>query len=217
MLYINSVQFLILEEKYMGDVIIENNQSSGFKPMAAGTYAARCVGVVDLGTRSTEWSGETKWQKKIVVLYEVWDKPEEPTVVQTWYTNSLYEGATLSQHLTAWRGRPFTEMEKQKFNISKDIVGVPCYATVTNYTANNGTERHKISNISPLPKEVKCNDKHNECISFSLADYISGNRETFNQLPENLRERVLEAQELQGTENNDDGDGNNGADDFTPF
>ena len=201
----------------MGDVIIKNNQSSGFKPIAAGTYPARCVGVVDLGTRSTKWKGKIKQMKKIVVLYEVWDKPEEPTVVQTWYTNSLYEGATLSQHLTAWRGRPFTEMEKQEFNVTKDIVGVPCYVTVTNKTTKDGKERHKISNINPLPKEVKCNDKHNECISFSLDDYTSGDREIFNQLPENLRERVLEALELQGTENNDDGDGNNGADDFTPF
>ena len=80
----------------MGDVIIKNNQSSGFKPIAAGTYPARCVGVVELGTRSEEYKGEIKQQKKIVVLYEVWDKPEKPTVVQTWYTYSLYEGSNLS-------------------------------------------------------------------------------------------------------------------------
>ena len=61
--------------------------------------------------------------------------------------------------------------------------------------------------------------QYHEDVYFAIEDYQTGNRETFNQLSEGIRNIILRSKELEGT-SVDMGDENNGAslgDEAVPF
>ena len=138
----------------------------------------------------------------------------EPMTISKFYTLSLHEKSNLGADLTSWRGRAFTETEKQGFDIS-NLAGVPCMLNVVE--GNNGKAR--ISTIMPLAKGDEMAGQYNETVIFSLNEYQEGNIESFNKLSDGIRRMVLRCKELEGNDI-DMGDGNNGADigsDDVPF
>jgi hypothetical protein len=141
----------------------------------------------------------------------IWEVPSEvnnngePLTISKFYTLSLHEKATLGQDLSAWRGRPFTEIEKKGFDISK-LCGVTCFINVME--GKNG--RPRVSSIMPLPKDDEIKEQYHESVVFSVDEYQKGNREEFNKLADGIRNIILRSKELHDTQ--DMGDGNNGAD-----
>ena len=138
----------------------------------------------------------------------------EPMTISKFYTLSLHEKSNLGADLTSWRGRAFTETEKQGFDIS-NLKGVACMLNVLE--GNNG--KSKISGIMPLPKGDDMPEQYNDALVFSVDEYQQGNKEAFNQLSDGIRRMVMRCKELEGNDI-DIGDGNNGADlgsDDVPF
>ena len=108
-----------------------------FDPVPQGAHIARCVSVVDLGIQQTPWGSK----EKVYIGFEIpsirveWkDKDgkehEGPALIGSTYTNSIHEKSVLGQHLVNWRGRAFTEEERNGFDLFT-IVGVPCMVSVT--------------------------------------------------------------------------------------
>ena len=64
--------------------------------------------------------------------------------ISKFYTLSLHEKSNLGQDLVSWRGRPFTETERQGFDITK-LIGVTCQLNVMH--TDSGKER--ISSVMP--------------------------------------------------------------------
>lgn len=186
--------------------IIAKSSETSYPKVPIGVHKARCVKVIDLGTQKQEYGGEISWKRQILVI---WELPEElnndqPMTISKFYTLSLHEKSNLGKDLTSWRGRPFTETEKQGFDVTK-LIGVTCQVNVMH--KDNGKE--DISSIMPLGKDDKIAEQFNPSVSFDIGDYQKGQKETFNQLSEGIRRMILRSKELDGIDQTDNGDEGN--------
>ena len=196
----------------MTSIIASGGGSGGFQEVKAGTYSARCIKVIDLGTQQSNFNGEISWRRQVLVIWELpselKEDTTEPLTISKFYTLSLHEKSNLGIDLTSWRGRAFTEKEKQGFDITK-LLGVPCMLNVIE--GNNG--KSKVGSLMPLPKGTEIAEQITPSLSFAVEDYQNGKKEAFNQLSEGIRNIILRAKEFEGIEKEDNGTESAGGDD----
>ena len=180
-----------------------------YPKVPTGGHNARCVKVIDLGTQRSDYGGQITYKRQVLVIWETPDQlnNDQPMTISKFYTLSLHEKSNLGQDLVSWRGRPFTETERQGFDITK-LIGVTCQLNVMH--TDSGKER--ISSVMPLGKNTKINEQFHPSVSFSIDDFQKGKRETFNQLSEGIRKMILRSKELDGIDTSDIGDEGNGND-----
>lgn len=175
--------------------------SSGkdFEPAPEGVHIGRCFGLVDLGTQKTTFKGQTKFQKKVLIQWElplvkrVFDegKGDEPVIVSNRYTNSIGPKSTLSKHLTAWSGKALSGQEE--FDLTK-IVGKPCQLQIIHREVD-GQVFANIAAIMPLPNGMTCPAAINKPVVYDLD---MGKNDVFKSLSERLQERISECAEWTG-------------------
>tara|TARA_R110000751_G_scaffold28979_1_gene75055 strand:- start:4 stop:600 length:597 start_codon:yes stop_codon:yes gene_type:complete len=187
--------------------IIAKTSEQTYPKVPIGMHKARCVKVIDLGTQKQDFKGDVSWKRQALVI---WELPEQlsndlPMTISKFYNLSLHEKSNLGMDLVSWRGRPFTATEADGFDIIK-LLGQTCQLQVMH--KDNGKE--KITNILPLPKDMKINEQYNSSVSFSIDDFQKGQKESFNQLSEGIRNMILRSKELDGLDQSDNGDEGNG-------
>ena len=190
-------------------IIATTSSSDKFVGVSTGVHKARCVRMIDLGTQRSEYQGEVSWKRQILVSWEVpseLSNSGEPLLISKFYTLSLHEKSNLGKDLTAWRGRAFTELEKQQFDITA-LLGVPCMLNIVE--GRNGNT--KVGSVMPLPKNDTLEPQFHESLQFSIDDFENGTNEAFMALSEGIRNIILRSKELENM-NTDLGDENNGAD-----
>ena len=183
-------------------------KSSSFPSVSVGVHKARCIKVIDLGTQKNEFEGNITWKRQALVIWETPDQTNEtsePLTISRFYTLSLHEKSNLGIDLTSWRGRPFSETEKKGFDISK-LIGHTCLLNVI-----QGNKNNKIGSVMPLPKGDKIAEQYHTSVIFDLKEFQNGNKEVFNQLAEGIRNMILRSKELEGLDQSDTGDENNGS------
>jgi len=191
----------------MTSIIAGSGDAPRYPSVSIGVHKARCVKIIDLGTQKSEFDGNVTWKRQVLIIFET---PEElnsegqPLTISKFYTLSLHEKANLGNDLTSWRGRAFSEAEKQSFDISK-LLGVTCLLNVMD---KNG--KPKISSIMPMKKGDPIAEQITQGVVFSLEDFQNGKKEVFNNLSEGIRNIILRSKELEGM-NQDQGDEGNGA------
>jgi hypothetical protein len=139
---------------------ITESTGGDFKPTPEGQHVMVCTRVIDLGTQKTEFNGETKHQRKVLITWEVpgeritVDGSDAPVIHSEKYTWSFHEKANLRKHLENWRGRKFKEEDfagpPNGFNI-KNLLGVPCFGQVIHETATNGKTYANLTAIMAFP------------------------------------------------------------------
>ena len=145
--------------------IVENTSSGGdFKPVPAGLHLARCYRIVDLGTQRSEFDGQEKHQRKIMLGWELHGKDDDgnelvtehgdPLAIFKNYTLSWNDKATLRIDLQAWRGKPFTEAEMRRFDIST-VLGAWCMVNVIPRPGKNGKIYSNVKSVSPVAAMIK--------------------------------------------------------------
>jgi len=185
-----------------------SEKSSSFPSVSVGVHKARCIKVIDLGTQKNEYEGNITWRRQVLVIWETpnqTNETSEPLTISKFYTLSLHEKSNLGIDLTSWRGRAFSETEKKGFDIAK-LVGVPCTLNVI-----QGNKNNKIGSVMPLAKGDKIAEQYHTNVIFDLKDFQNGKKEVFNQLPEGIRNMILRSRELEGLDQSDTGDENNGS------
>ena len=190
-------------------IIATTSSSDKFVGVSTGVHKARCVRMIDLGTQRSEYQGEVSWKRQILVSWEVpseLSNSGEPLLISKFYTLSLHEKSNLGKDLTAWRGRAFTELEKQQFDITA-LLGVPCMLNIVE--SRNGNT--KVGSVMPLPKNDTLEPQFHENLQFSIDDFENGANEAFMARSEGIRNIILRSKELENM-NTDLGDENNGAD-----
>lgn len=128
--------------------------SESFAPAPVGVHQAVCVDVVDLGVLEVTWGGQTKKQHKVKIVWQIEELMEtgKPFLVSNRYTLSLHEKSRLRADLQAWRGKPFTEDESQRFDL-ETLIGVNCLLNVIHKTSEkSGAVFANIAAIMPLKK-----------------------------------------------------------------
>lgn len=180
--------------------------ASEHTPLPAGTYIARCVQVIELGTHTENYQGIEKNQPKLRV---VWELPTEETTESTdsegekfinpkfigkEFTISFYESSNLRKTLVSWRGADFTEEELDTFDL-KNLLDKPCMLNLGVKTSDKtGKTYNVLSAVSPMMKGLECPARISDLVYFDLSEN-DGNK--FNKLPKFLQEKILESKEMQ--------------------
>lgn len=153
----------------MGLTVKETGGGS-YTPIEAGTYIARCVGVIDLGIQHNDFNG--KDQEKVRIVWELptervdVDGEDKPRWMSKPYTASLHEKSTLRHDLDAWRGRPFTTEELAGFDLH-NIVNAPCMLSIVHQDGKNGVYA-KVGSISRVMKGIEVPPLENQPFTFDM-------------------------------------------------
>lgn len=171
----------------------EKTGGSSITPVEAGTYPARCCGVIDLGLQHIEWQGQKKEQEKVMLMFELpteritVDGEDKPRWLSIRYTVSLHEKAGLRKTLDAWRGKPMTAEELKGFNIGS-LLNAPCMLTVVNKEGGNGNVYANIGGIGKPMKGIPIPELESEPILFDME--ADDAEEVYKKLPEWVQEIV---------------------------
>jgi hypothetical protein len=185
--------------------IVENTSSGGdFTPVPAGLHLARCYRIVDLGTQQTEYMGETKHQRKIMLGWELHGKDDEdnelitsrgdPLAIFKNYTLSWSEKANLRIDLQGWRNKPFSEEEMRRFDIST-VLGAWCMVNVVQRPGKNGKTYSNVGSISPVPSMVKQAGLPPAVNPNQLFRLAEPNLELFETFGKGLKEKIQSSPE----------------------
>lgn len=175
-------------------------KSANFTPPPSGTHPARCYRVIDLGTQKTEYKGETKFQHKILISWELMcdEKMEDgrPFTIHQRYTYSSNEKAKLREHLEAWRGKAFEDSDfgPGGFDI-RNVLDKGCIVTVV-HNVQGGATYANLASISPPMKGMSIPPLTNQKIYVSL----EGNEfdpVAFAALPQRLRDTIAQSPEYR--------------------
>lgn len=185
----------------MGKILTGSNNESTFEILEAGSHAAICTQIIDIGLQESDYQGERKIQPKLKLRFEVpaervtWkdkdgNEHEGAKVIWGTYTASLNEKAKLRAHLESWRGRAFTEDELNGFDI-ENVLGKPCLLTVV-HKESNGRTYANIAGIGKLPKGMETPKSDSDIVYF---DFDHHTQAQFDALPEWLQKLVVAGQE----------------------
>ena len=168
-------------------------EAADYEVLNPGTYQGKCYMVVESG--SEVYNGKTS--KKLILCWELNAKMKDgrPFSVSKTYTASMHEKSTLVQHLTAWRGRAFTEEELEGFNICK-VIGADCLLGLV----HNENGRPKVQTIMALPQGTPRLAPVNEIVAIDL-DPDKFERDDFAKLPEWIQDIVKRSPEYKALQN----------------
>jgi hypothetical protein len=185
---------------------VEASETS-FKPVPAGMHLARLYRIIDLGTQKSEFEGNVNFLHKIKFVWEVHGEDEsgqalvtdknEPMIITKDYTLSWGDKANLRKDLEAWRGVPFTEEERRRFDL-KSVLDKWCMLNVQHKPRQKGGVYANVVGITPVPKVIKTNGLpkgHNKCEIFIISE---GDMEMFNTFGEYLKKTIQSSPEWQG-------------------
>lgn len=173
-----------------------------FEPIEAGTYAARCISMIEIGTITEYFQNEEKRQKKVRITWELptelkvfkEENGPQPYVVSKEFTLSMHEKATLRHYLEGWRGQAFTEQEARAFDIEA-LLGKPCMLSITHKVSQkNGKTYADISGVSKLMKGMECPPQINPT---TILSYDKFNWDVYGSLPQFLKEKIAESEEFK--------------------
>lgn len=176
-------------------IIAENNGAGNFERelIPSGLQVARCYSMLEIGTVSETWEGQSKNSKKVRLTFELPNelrvfKPEngeQPMSISKTFTLSMHEKAGLRKFLEQWRGKAFSEDEAKRFDVSK-LLGAPCTLTIV-HTEKDGKTFSNISSIAPVMKNMSCPDQinPNKILSYDAFDW-----DIYNSLPEFLQNQM---------------------------
>ena len=144
---------------------VENNGGSReFMPVPPGNHLARCYRIIDLGTQKSEYQGQVKFLRKVMINWEVHGENDageplvtergEPLSIFKNYTLSWGENATLRKDMQAWRGKPWSDEEAKRFDL-KQILGVWGMLNVIQRPGTNGKIYSNVQSISPVPPIIR--------------------------------------------------------------
>lgn len=181
-------------------MIIAENKGGNYKLIEAGVYAARCYSMVDLGTQTNEYNGETKTARQVLITWELptelevfhEEKGLEPYVVSKTYTLSMHEKASLRKDLESWRGKAFTDEEAKSFDITK-LLGKPCQISIIHKRSADGSKTYaNISGITNVMKGVEVPEAMNPVRELTFMDF---NWDVYKELPQWVRDIIVKSPE----------------------
>ena len=117
-----------------------------------GLWPAVCVDAIDMGTQETKFG--PKHQVKIRWQLEERDpKTNKRFQVAKKFNLSLHEKSGLSLTLEAWRGKKFTEKEREGFDVEK-LIGVCGQVQVIHNIKDDGEVWANVQTCVPYPKNT---------------------------------------------------------------
>ena len=168
----------------------------------ANNYLARCVSMVHIGTIEDSYMGELKIVNKVRLTWELptelrvfnEDKGEQPMVIDKEYTVSLSDKANLTTDLNNWRGKSFTEEEKEGFDILV-LVSIPCMLNIIHKTSAKGKVYATVGSIAPVPKGIPIPPQMSTSIIFDYDEHF--NLELLKTFPDFIKDKIMISEEYK--------------------
>jgi|YelNatPaOPRAMG01_1025707.scaffolds.fasta_scaffold26911_3 hypothetical protein len=161
-----------------------------FELPPAGPQAAICTRVIDLGTQTTDYQGEQRPSRKVLLTWRLAETRAdgEPFMVSRRFTASLHEKSALRGILKGWRGRDFTLTELAAFDLRR-LLGASCLLNLT-HTQRNGRDYADIVSVSPIPKGMAAPEPLGdfEAVLLDLSDPTTF--DAMASLSDRLREQI---------------------------
>lgn len=181
---------------------IEESKGGDFKPTPEGQHEMICTRVVDMGTHKSEYQGQVRHLRKILISWEipavrtVIDGKDVPAIHSERFTWSFHEKSNLRKTLENWRGTPFKPEDfsgpPNGFHIRK-LVGVPCYAQIMHETGGNGKTYANMTSIMRYPGKAENWPKaEGDLIFFDLDDF---RQDVFDKLTKRIKAQIAETPE----------------------
>lgn len=162
----------------------------------AGNYVARCYKMVHIGTVNEEFQGKPivknlvrfSWELPTELRVYKEENGEQPCSIDKEYTLSLADKANLRRDLKSWRGKDFTPIESENFDVIK-LLGVACMLNIVHIPSKKDPTKvyENIASISPLPKGFECPKQINETFVFEHENYDQGK---FDLLPQFITDKI---------------------------
>lgn len=165
-------------------------------PMEAGTYAAVCVGVIDIGEQLNEKF--KNYSNKVILIFEIPSETVEidgemkPRWISETYGATLSDKGNLKKTLTAWRGKPLSDKEAEEFDLLT-MAGKSCIINIIVEEKDSGTY-NKIAAINPLMKGMPEPELKNEILVFDMDNWSD---DVFEKLPEWIQNRIKKSTQYQ--------------------
>lgn len=175
-------------------------EGGNFELTPAGTFVAVCYRFIDLGTQQSEYMGETKIKRKVLLSWELADElmaDGRPFSASKSYAWSMHEKATLRKDLEAWRGKAFTDEDFEGPNAfnTKKLLGAPCMLTIT-HTTKEGKTYSNIASIGKLLRGVTPPPLVNKLQYLALVP-DEFDAEIYGGLSDNLKAKIASSPEYQ--------------------
>lgn len=179
-----------------------SNESTNktYEPIPAGTYPARCVGLVDLGVQYNE-----RYNKEQAKVRIVWELPtetidrngeKEPRWISKPYTASLHEKAELRKDLESWRGKTFDTGELKEFDL-KSVLDEPCMLSITHRVSQTGNVFALVSAVSQPMRGLDVPVLKNQPFLFDFDFPEEQLLSALNGLPKWMQEEVQKSKTWQ--------------------
>jgi hypothetical protein len=178
---------------------IKATESKTYSPAPAGSHIATCIAVIDMGTQQTDYNGEIKHQRKLMLTFELSEEAAglrddgKRFTISKRYTASLHEKSSLRKDLIAWRGRDFTPAELEGFEVN-NVAGKTCMISVA-HVENGGSTYANIVSIMGAPKGVT-NPGASVAVTLSL-EPSEFNALGYEALGDKLREIIAQSPEYK--------------------
>lgn len=182
----------------MGMIIKDTGVDRTFEVAPSGACAARCYRIIDLGTQTFHVGNEMKQQHQILMAWELIKKmgDGQPFVISEKYTKSLHEKAKLRSVLESWRGRKFTEAERNGFEIEQ-VLGKVCFLNIVHIHKGERTYANVVS-VMPVPDGIPSPAAVNEQLFFNIDEW---NDEVFAKIPRFYQDAIKRSPEYQEISN----------------
>ena len=180
---------------------IAETGTTDYTPAPAGTYTARCTSLIDLGSQTSTYEGETKTAKKVMLSFEITDgdtrrNDGSPFIVSKRFTASLHAKAGLRKFLESWRGRPFTPEELRGFDL-KNVLALDCLIGVVHEAKGDKTYAN-LGSVMKLPKNMPAGASEIAPVSFDLS---APDWPVFAGLGNRLQDQIAESPEYRAIPN----------------
>lgn len=176
------------------------DEGGSFELCPAGTFVAVCYRFIDRGTHVSEFMGEKKTRREVMMSWELCDEimsDGRPFSASKTYTWSMHEKATLRKDLESWRGKAFEESDfvgPNSFD-TKKLLGAPCMLTITHETKGDRTYS-KVVSIGKLVRGIKPAPLRNPICYLALTK-DAWDVEAYNKLSDKMRTLIADSPEYR--------------------
>jgi len=173
-----------------------NGGGGDFEQCPAGSFAARCYQIIDLGHQTFEWKGEAKVAPKVRITWELNEMMQDgrPFSISREYTASIGYKANLRKDLEAWRGRPFSAEELRNFSL-ENVLGAPCLLGIVHKPSKDNSKVYaNVGSIMALPKGMPSPELVNPAVKFDIGTF---DQKVFDGLSSYVQKKILMSKELE--------------------
>ena len=166
----------------------------------AGTFMARVIRIIYIGTIKESYMGEEKEMPKLMLTWELptethvfkEENGAQPFTISKEYTHSMGKKSNLRPVTEAIIGTALTDEEAYGFD-HDELLGLACQITIIHEDKQSGTWE-KVTTVSPLLKGVVCPEQFNQSKVLSFEKW---NEEMFTALPKFIKDKIVSSKEYK--------------------